>query len=104
MLFEKTIDLDKINAIGAKIIQATEEIDEKWKVMMKYHSNMYDCLQLYGSYLMEVANDRVAGEELFKKAQQILTMNTQSLMQRVEYNFSTIYISTDDVNISIKYQ
>jgi len=66
-LAEDNPDLAKLNDIGSKINTAIHHVDETWGRIQKINENSQKALRLYGKFLLEVINDKEAGDKIIEK-------------------------------------
>lgn len=66
-LEKKEPDLGKLSETGSKINAIISEIEECWTQMQKLSPNHGDALHLYGKFLIEILNDKEAGQELLSR-------------------------------------
>lgn len=102
-LSEDNPDLGKLNEIGIKINQSVSMVDEIWNKVKKMSSNLPKASRLYGKYLIEVINDKDAGEDLLKRAKNIQNANTHNHKIQIftsnediaQESYPTIIITTE---------
>lgn len=73
-LSEDNPDLAKLNDLGSKINASVAHVEEHWNKLLKINPNMPKAMRLYGKFLIEIINDREAGEDLLERAR--MMMNT----------------------------
>ena len=66
-LSEDNPDLTKLNDIGSKINSSVHNVEEHWNKLLKININNTKAMRLYGKFLIEIINDREAGDDLLEK-------------------------------------
>ena len=66
-LAEDNPDLAKLNDVGSKINTAIHNVDETWGRIQKINENNQKALRIYGKFLLEVINDKEAGDKIIEK-------------------------------------
>jgi len=66
-LSEDNPDLAKLNDIGSKINSSVHNVEENWNKLLKINASNAKAMRLYGKFLIEIINDKEAGDELLEK-------------------------------------
>lgn len=66
-LSEDNPDLAKLNDIGSKINSSVQYVEDNWAKLMKINANNAKAMRLYGKFLIEIINDKEAGDDLLEK-------------------------------------
>lgn len=66
-LSEDNPDLSKLNDGGSKINSSVQNVEENWIKLMKINPNNAKAMRLYGKYLIEIINDKEAGDHLLER-------------------------------------
>ena len=66
-LSEDNPDLSKLNDIGSKINSSVHNVEEHWNKLLKINQSNAKAMRLYGKFLIEIINDKEAGDELLEK-------------------------------------
>ncbi len=80
-LLDDSPDLMKLSQQGTKISSSITTIEEQWKKLSKMSMNTPKALKLYATFLIDVLNDKDAGNELLAKSREASNM-------RVNFEFS----------------
>jgi len=75
-LSEDNPDLGKLNEIGSKINSSVHNVEEHWNKLQKINQHNTKAMRLYGKFLIEIINDKEAGDGLLEKARTIMNVNT----------------------------
>jgi len=70
-LSEDNPDLAKLNDIGSKINSSVHNVEEHWNKLLKINANNAKAMRLYGKFLIEIINDKEAGDDLLEKARNL---------------------------------
>jgi len=81
-LSEDNPDLAKLNDIGSKINSSVHNVEENWNKLLKINASNAKAMRLYGKFLIEIINDKEAGDELLEKARNI--SNVQSNKKAIQ--------------------
>ena len=76
-LSEDNPDLNKLNDFGVKIHNSVTSVEDHWAKLQKISPNMPKAMKLYGKFLMEIINDKEAGEEFLEKARNLINTNSK---------------------------
>ena len=60
----QVVDMNELLKLGLSIINNSKVINDIWAQMMVINPNYHKALTLYGTYLEQIKNDIVEGEEL----------------------------------------
>jgi len=75
-LAEDNPDLAKLNDIGSKINTSVHNVEETWNRIQKINENSQKALRLYGKFLLEVINDKEAGDQIIDKVRSLCNMRS----------------------------
>ena len=83
-LREDQPDLGKLNMIGSNISKNVNEAKDNYYKMQKINPNVPQSIKVFGSFLVNVLNDRTKGQELLKQAKQIKETYRQEMVDKKE--------------------
>jgi len=66
-LSEDNPDLAKLSDIGSKINSSVQYVEDNWIKLLKVNASNAKSMRLYGKYLIEIINDKEAGDALLEK-------------------------------------
>lgn len=70
-LKEEQPELRKLNIIGSRISKAVNEARDNFSKMQKIKSDVPQALKVFGTFLVNVLNDKTKGQELLKQAKEL---------------------------------
>eukprot|EP01022_Parablepharisma_sp_SALTPOND_P033551 TRINITY_DN88_c0_g1_i1.p1 TRINITY_DN88_c0_g1~~TRINITY_DN88_c0_g1_i1.p1 ORF type:complete len:1755 (-),score=211.95 TRINITY_DN88_c0_g1_i1:16687-21951(-) len=75
-LQQRRPDLAKLSKTGSKINTTIAEVEDHWTKLQKINPNNPKALRMYGDFLIEILNDREAGQELISRAKDNVASRT----------------------------
>jgi len=78
-LQQRRPDLAKLSKTGSRINETITDIEEHWTKLQKINPNNPKALRMYGDFLIEILNDREAGQELISRAKDNVAARTASV-------------------------
>ena len=67
-LREDRPDIAKLNECGSKINNSIVMVEMYWNSLQKLNSNVPKALRMYAKFLIEILNDKEAGQDLMARA------------------------------------
>ncbi|MDR3582384.1 MAG: hypothetical protein P4L67_03890 [Candidatus Pacebacteria bacterium] len=78
-LQQRKPDLAKLSKTGSRINTTIADVEEHWTRLQKINPNNPKALRMYGDFLIEILNDKEAGQELISRAKDNVASRTAAM-------------------------